>query len=61
MEYRQLGKRGPRLSVLGLGSSLTIRHRSDEETSRQKGYSDFVARLDKWWPVGYPSGGDSQS
>ena len=34
MKYRQLGKWGSRLSVLGLGSYLTIGYKADEETSR---------------------------
>ncbi|MFH1084638.1 MAG: aldo/keto reductase family protein, partial [Chloroflexota bacterium] len=35
MQYRQLGKWGARLSVLGLGSYLTIGFKVGEETSRQ--------------------------
>jgi len=35
MKYRQLGKWGVRLSVLGLGSYLTIGYKVNEETSRQ--------------------------
>ena len=35
MQYRQLGQWGARLSVLGLGSYLTIGFKVDEETSRQ--------------------------
>jgi aryl-alcohol dehydrogenase-like predicted oxidoreductase len=35
MKYRQLGKWGARLSVLGLGSYLTIGYKVDDETSRQ--------------------------
>lgn len=35
MEYRQLGRWGARLSVLGLGSYLTIGYKVDEETSRR--------------------------
>lgn len=35
MEYRQLGRWGARLSVLGLGSYLTIGYKADEETSRR--------------------------
>ena len=34
MEYRQLGKWGARLSVLGLGSYLTIGFKTDEAVSR---------------------------
>ncbi len=34
MEYRQMGRSGLRLSVLGLGSYLTIGYKCDEETSR---------------------------
>jgi len=35
MDYRQLGKWGPRVSVLGLGSYLTIGFKVDEEDSRR--------------------------
>ena len=34
MEYRQIGKWGPRVSELGLGSYLTIGFKSDERASR---------------------------
>jgi aryl-alcohol dehydrogenase-like predicted oxidoreductase len=34
MQYRQMGKWGARLSVIGLGSYLTIGFKLDEETSR---------------------------
>ena len=34
MEYRQLGKWGPRVSVLGLGSYLTIGFKSDPQEAR---------------------------
>ncbi len=35
MEYRQLGKWGPRVSALSLGTFLTIGFKSDPESSRQ--------------------------
>lgn len=35
MEYRQLGKWGPRLSILGMGSYLTIGFKVDDQTSRE--------------------------
>lgn len=34
MEYRQLGQWGPRVSILGVGSYLTIGMKTDEQESR---------------------------
>ena len=34
MEYRQIGRGGPRISVLGVGSYLTLGMKTDEDASR---------------------------
>ena len=49
MRYRKIGKWGAKLSVVGLGSYLTIGYKVDEETSRatvRKAYENGVNFFD---------------